>query len=142
MRARLAVMIALFAITLSPSLRAEVWACSFEGTWTRNGSSERGDFIWNVLWTHTGRSNWTITGDYSDAYGDSILDGSCNERNCTLTQIYQNGELAGNRYTWKGRYTDEVVNASRTINRFDGTWGETSSARDGGWRAVAICNRD
>lgn len=142
MKAKLALLVALVALSLSAPLRAEVWTCSFEGTWTTKGSSQGGDFVWNVIWTSAGRSGWKITGDYADAYGDSILDGDCNDRQCTLTQIYQNGELAGKRYTWKGRYSDEAVSASRTINRFDGTWGESRSANDGAWRAVAICNRD
>jgi hypothetical protein len=142
MISKLAIVAVLIGLSASTSVRAEAWTCTFDGNWTRYNSSERGEFMWNVLWTSSGRSGWKITGDYSDDYGDSILDGDCNDRSCTLTQIYQNGQLAGNRYTWKGNYSDESVGGGRTINRFDGTWGESSSARDGAWRATAICNRD
>lgn len=142
MNVKLAMFVSLLALSLSTTARSEVWSCNFDGSWATHGSADSGEFIWSVTWTADGRSGWRIIGDYSDEFGDSILDGECSARNCTLRQVYQNGAMAGREFTWLGRYTDEEVNSSRTINRFDGTWGETRHARDGTWRAVAICVRD
>lgn len=126
---------------LTTTAQAEIWACNYDGQWSTFNSNDRGVFNWKVIWQSNAKDGWNITGDYTDQYGESVLNGTCSGRSCSLTQDYRNGQLQGKRYYWKGDYTDQMDGAT-SINRFNGTWGTSSQASDGGkWNAVATCLR-
>jgi len=120
----------------------ETWNCSYDGTWDTFNSSNEGVFNWQVTWQLNDEGQWDITGSYSDRYGDSILDGACNDDSCLLSQVYSSGDLQGKRYYWRGDYQDEQTNNTTTTNSFTGTWGTNKKATDGGnWKAIATCIR-
>ncbi len=132
----------LLGLTIAVPVQAEMWSCDYDGSWSTFNSDDKGKFNWSVVWQSKTGGGWGITGDYTDRYGQSVLNGDCNDRICNLTQIYQSGELNGRQYFWKGKYTDQANGSNRTINRFEGTWGTASNADDGPWQAVATCTRN
>lgn len=141
MRKRTAVMAMSLGLALAIPAQAEMWTCEYDGSWTTFNSSDKGKFNWSVVWQGKAGGGWTITGDYADRYGQSVLNGDCDDRACSLVQEYQSGQLKGKRYFWKGNYTDQSVGGAQTVNRFGGTWGSAPSARDGAWQALATCTR-
>jgi hypothetical protein len=118
--------------------QADLWSCRYDGSWSTFSSANKGTFNWDVVWQSKAGGGWTINGDYADRYGESTLNGSCNNHACKLTQVYQTGELKGNKYYWNGKYTDKA-DGGGTINHFNGTWGSTPTADEGAWQAKAIC---
>jgi hypothetical protein len=131
--------VSLVTMLSSAVAAAETWDCAYTGKWNTTGSSDKGDFSWNLQWT-SASSGWTVVGNYSDKYGNSYLDGTCTSKSCTLSQLYKSGSLNGKRYGWTGTYTDRAEGAGRTVNTFVGTWGNGASNTGGGaWTATAIC---
>jgi hypothetical protein len=135
-------LVTLISLAIAGQAQAATWSCVYDGSWSTLNSSDKGTFKWNMVWESKAGGGWAITGDYKDQYGNSILDGSCSDTACNLTQVYQSGELKGKKYYWKGTYTDEARSSSRTVNRFEGSWGSTPSASEGPWRAIATCMRN
>ena len=142
MQRKLAAIPLLLSLAIATPAQAEIWSCLYNGDWSTFNSTNKGKFNWSVVWQGKSGGSWKITGDYSDRYGNSVLNGSCNNYACNLTQVYQSGELKGNKYFWKGQYTDETSDSGKTINRFEGTWGETPKASDGPWQAIATCTKN
>ena len=128
-------------LTVVVPAQAETWFCEYDGSWSTFNSSNQGKFHWSVAWQSNAGGGWIISGDYTDRYGKSVLDGNCSNHVCNLTQMYQSGELNGKQYFWNGKYTDQANGNGETINRFEGTWGASPSAGEGAWRAFAICVR-
>ena len=121
---------------------AEMWNCDYDGSWDTFDSSNQGSFQWHVIWQSSARGGWNLTGDYEDRYGESTLNGSCNDHSCLLKQAYSSGELEGKNYYWRGDYTDDL-DGDTSVNNFTGTWGTTSAAENGGnWHAIANCTRN
>jgi hypothetical protein len=119
---------------------AEQWQCDYKGKWSTTGTSDSGLFDWKLKWTSK-PGGWEVAGNYKDKYGESTLDGSCENKQCTLTQAYFKGELDGNKYTWAGKYTDKWESKSRTTSTFTGTWRAHHNANHGVWNATAVCNK-
>ena len=142
MRKTLVMMVMAAGLTMAVPAQAETWSCDYDGSWSTFGNSDRGRFKWRMVWQSKTNGGWRVTGAYSDSYGQSVLEGNCNDRACMLKQVYQSGKLAGNEYFWKGRYSDESSGDAKTINRFEGTWGNSPSASDGEWKAIAVCTRN
>ena len=121
------------------SARAEIWKCQYVGSWLTTASGNKDNFSWDIRWTKTD-SGWALTGDYQDKYGKSYFDGRCANKSCDFHQTYTTGKLAGKTYYYSGTYRNKSVGSSSSITAFDGTWGYTSPATDGGtWQAVATC---
>lgn len=142
MHKKLAGIAMLLGVTMAASAQAEMWSCEYDGSWSTFNSNDKGQFNWSVIWQSKAGGGWGITGDYTDRYGNSVLNGNCNDHVCNLTQMYQSGEFNGKRYFWKGKYSDQASGSAKTINRFEGTWGSTPDVGEGSWRAIATCTRN
>lgn len=140
MHTKLTSLIMALSFIIAIPAQAETWSCEYDGSWLTYNSSNKGSFNWSVIWKSK-PGGWEITGNYSDRYGISVLNGNCNNHACSLTQVYQSGELSGNQYFWKGKYTDQANGSNKTINRFEGSWGSTPRANEGSWQALATCVR-
>lgn len=139
MTSKLVVIGLLCGLTAAVPAQAEMWTCTYDGTWDNFGGTAQESFNWHVVWQSTSGNEWNVTGDYSDHYGESVLNGACDDESCLLHQVYNSGELEGKEYYWKGEYEDEK-DGNNTINTFTGTWGTTTDASDGGtWKAIATC---
>lgn len=141
MRTAFSTVLGVISLMVVLPAQAERWLCDYDGQWSTLNSSDKGRFTWSVVWESNAKGGWDINGAYTDEYGKSLLSGNCNNRYCTMTQLYHSGELKGKEYFWKGNYSDQARGDGETINRFEGTWGSSSSANEGLWRAVANCVR-
>ena len=122
--------------------RAETWSCDYSGNWTTYSPQNQGVFNWNVLWQSHRDASWKISGVYTDMYGNSILSGQCRDGNCNFTQTYQNGDLAGRVYYWRGNYSDQSTGTGKSVSQFQGTWGDSTRSTNGTWQAIANCSRN
>jgi hypothetical protein len=139
MSRRIAPIIAAAALCLLSGVavaQQEVWACSFQGTWTQ-GSAPGGDFTWKVKWTGAD-GTWVISGRTED----SETKGTCDDTTCRIEEKFLTGPNKGETFYWFGRYTDEAGGAAGTTRTsFKGTWGPSPSDRKSGgtWQARATC---
>ncbi|KOR30698.1 hypothetical protein TI04_04525 [Achromatium sp. WMS2] len=133
---------ALLLIATVMPLHAETWDCEYNGHWTSYYDDNSGDFTWKVIWEAKDTMGWSIGGEYTDRYGQSMLDGNCLNHECMLFQEYHSGELQGKRYYWAGTYTDKKLDAVNTENTFTGTWGASVDAMDGQWQATGTCHKN
>lgn len=119
----------------------EVWNCDFKGVYKVKETGESVNFLWKVKWTGKGQ-NWKIEGTSDEGDAKSNTVGSCDERNCKITETYTSGPDKGKVYYWAGTYTDtDTANEKVTNSTFTGTFGNSDSDRTSGgtWNAAAAC---
>jgi len=116
----------------------QTWRCAYKGRWSAEGGKGGGEFAWKVQWRGFG-ANWSLGGQYEDAFGPSTLSGGCRDGKCKVSQTYATGQLAGATYDWFGTYTDQAVAPDRTLNTFAGTWRRRGGEARGPWSATAEC---
>ena len=126
-------LVAAAVLAMTTTAAAETWECRYTGHWTTEDSGNAGDFTWLLTWRTAG-AGWELTGNYTDRYGKSTLDGHCQQSECKMRQHSVSGSLDGKTYFWRGTYTDSADGNDRTINKFTGTWGDSPDHRSNGGR--------
>ena len=118
----------------------ERWVCEMKGDWSEIESGEKGRFNWNVNWVAQS-SDWKLTGRAAESLGRSDLNGRCGDNTCQLRQTYTSGDLKGETFHWRGRYTETFPNENTSVLKFQGDWGGAPKQVDGKWTAQGRCTR-
>lgn len=119
----------------------EVWKCDFKGVYKVKETGESVNFTWKVTWTGKEKS-WKIDGTSEEGDGKSTTSGTCDDKNCKITETYTAGPEKGKMYYWMGSYTDTETASEKVMNTaFTGTFGPSDADRasGGSWTARAEC---
>lgn len=121
----------------------EVWKCDFKGSYKDKGGAAV-PFVWKVTWTVDKDEKGTIAGASTEEGAASTTEGTCDAKNCKITETYTSGEEKGKKFYWSGDYTDSATgNENVLVTTFKGTYGLSESDRTSGgeWSAQADCKR-
>ena len=137
--------LAAFAANCKPAAQAgpEVWKCDFKGKYKDKEGGEKA-FVWNVTWTVQADEKGTITGESTEEGAKSSTTGTCDAKNCKITETYTAGEDKGKSFYWSGDYTDAATKSENVlVTTFNGTFGPSEADRTSGgtWSAQADCKR-
>ncbi len=133
-----AVAVASLALLQAAPAHADTWLCDYTGSYTSAGSAGATDFKWQAHWD-TSADGYRIGGQFTDATGTAIMDGTCKSGKCWASWNYQSGKYAGKKWYVGGPYADGAGGQSTLTF----TWGRSvSDVTSGGtFNASGVCRK-